>query len=121
MSYGPALLALLGPLVDARCWPDYFPQLDAPTWPAIRVTHIGGAITLDACGSGDPETDDVDVQIDVVTIDAAARDALVSAVRTAVQTSALPAVLNAAPVHTWDPETRTHRGILLFTLYGSSS
>lgn len=122
MSYGAALLAALGPLVSGRCWPDAFPQpADAPVWPAIRYIITGGSIAADACGSGDPETDDVSVQVDAVAQTADARDALVAQVRTALASFTPPAVLDSPPLHAWDPETRTYRGIVLFTIFGSST
>lgn len=121
MIHDAALVSALGPLVGGRIYAVTFPQQQLPEWPAIRFTPAGGAITPDACGSGAEETDDIRVQIDCVAETYEAAEALCSAVRAAMDAFTPPAVADAHPLRDWDPETKTFRVIIDFTIYGSST
>lgn len=103
-------------------YPDAFPQPPAnPVWPAVRYTIAGGTIYEDLCGDGDEETDDVRVQIDLVTQKPPDRRLLWSAVRAAMKNLATPAVLQAPPVFTYDAETKTYRAMADWMIQGSST
>ena len=108
--------------VGNRCYPDTFPQSPAtPVWPAIRHQVFGGDISADICGSGTETTDDVSVQIDVVSDTGIERDAIAEQVRTRFMTFVPPAVLQSRPRDEFDSETKTYRCSMDYVFYGSSA
>lgn len=123
MNVHAVLYAALGPLVGNRYHPNTFPQEDgAPTWPAIRGTVVTATPFPDQCGTDDGETDEVEVQLDVV---AEAYDQMYAlagpggTVRAALAMTA-PVGLRTGYSETFDTETKTHRGVLTYR-FGESS
>ncbi len=119
-------------LVSGRCYPSRFPQdasgapgtsaptLSAPQWPAIRYTIVDAQNEPTICGTDSVETDDTRVQIDVV--------ALTHGAMLTIRDQVIAALLSTDPpgyrenyFETWDAETKTHRGILLFSFFASSA
>jgi len=118
-AYFTEIFTILAPLVANRVYPVTFPQAPAvPVWPSIRYTPTGGAVQLTSCG--DANDPDVSIQIDVVATTFAAAITLTELVKTAFNTFSVPAVLDNFPMFDYDHETKTHRGILQYTIAGSS-
>jgi hypothetical protein len=106
-----------------------FPQPPAvPVWPAARFTFVGNTPYAALCGDSDIDADDVRVQIDIVVSTSQAdlhtlRRAVIAAMSAmVVQTgeSPLPST-RELDLYEYDSETKTHRFVLDFVLYASSS
>jgi hypothetical protein len=109
-------------VVGNRVYPDTFVQPNGTiaTWPAIRYSIIGGTIDQDIAGAGTEQTDDTTFQLDLVARTTSEREALRQQVRAAAQGLNPPMILRAPPTQEYDPETKTYRATLEFTIYGSS-
>lgn len=133
MITGVVYTALRG-LVNDRCYPSRFPQEDVaapgvdepssplvskPTWPAIRYTVIDAQNEGTICGTDDVGTDDTTIQIDIVSYTHGTMIALRDLAITALQTTD-PPCLRENYFEQWDPDTKTHRGILTYRFYASS-
>lgn len=129
MISGLIFTALRG-LVSDRCYPNEFPQelINAPgtqvgnstlTWPSIRYQQVGGFNTPDIKGTDTESTDDTTIQVDVVARTYGAMRSLCTQVIAALQNTDPPATRDFFGEE-YDEETKTHRGILRFTFYGSS-
>lgn len=121
MSHEAMIFTALKGLVANRVYPDTFPQApDKPVWPSIRYTALGGVVDMDACGSGTAQTDSSEWQVDIVSNTATERATLRDQARAAIEAMPVASALNAAPLHLYDPETKTYRAILRLTCYGST-
>jgi len=120
MSLETDLVTALGDLVGGRIYPDAFPLAPLPQWPALRYTLNGGLVDDANCGSGNGETDDVAVIIDVVATTSTQRTTVRDQVRSALAAMTPAGVLTAAPRHMFDAETRTFRAVLDVTFYLST-
>lgn len=106
-------------LVDDRCYASTFKQVtDGAEWPAIRYT-ISSDPNASLCGS-DRSVDDARVQIDVVAKTYGAMDALRAQVVLALE-AVTPPCVRESEIETYDTETKTHRAILDYSFYPSSS
>lgn len=117
------LYSRLGPLVGNRAWPNQFAQpvdAQAPVWPAIRWTIVTTDPLASLCGSNDEQTDQVDVQIDVVADDYDAMRTLKRQVISALIDTDPPCTRRPGGRETVDMETRTQRAILLYRFHPSS-
>lgn len=131
MSIETAIIAALGAIPElqlqaggAAVYQDDFPQPEgktSPHWPALRFTLAGGTVHEDICGDGDPETDDVRIQLDVVAVTTAERRLIWGKVRQAMKSIDPPAVLQGPPTMSRDSETKTYRAMGDWMIYGSSS
>lgn len=118
-------------LVNGRCYPNQFPQelisppststgaLNYPTWPAIRYQQIGAVNPPTIDGTDTEDTDDTTVQIDVVARTYGAMKSLVTSVIAALEITDPPCTRDFY-LEEYDEETKTHRGILRYTFYGST-
>jgi hypothetical protein len=117
------LRTALGSLAAGGYHPNVFPQEDrAPTWPAIRGTLVNTEQFPDQCGTDAGESDDLDVQLDVVSLDYDEMYALAGdggAVRLALL-EIEPRSLRQGYFETFDRETKTHRGVLTYRFFQSS-
>lgn len=121
MNVGATIKDVLDGLVAGRVYASTFPQEpNAPTWPAIRFTVVGDTVFADQCGSDDEESDDVQVQIDVVAQTYDAMKALRLRVIDAMRDCAVPAVRQGG-FETFDPATKTHRAVIDYVFQPSSS
>lgn len=120
MSVERVIFQALRSLVADRVYEDTIPQLKQPVWPAMRWSVIGGAIANDLCGSGAAQTDDVLVQLDIVSINAAERRGLVAAARIALLSLSVPCLLQGGPRQEYDAEMKVYRASIDFTLFYSS-
>ena len=110
-------------LVGNRCYPATFEQPSdgsLPTWPAIRYTVISNDNVPDICGTGDVDTDDTRVQIDIVAKTHGAVVALRDQVITAMQGLDPPAVRVGNGLQQFSEGTKTYR-ITLDYLFSASS
>lgn len=131
MISGVIYSALQG-LVNGRCNPSRIPQdavgapgtsapaLSAPVWPAIRYTIIDAQNEPTICGTDGVDTDDTRVQIDVIALTYGAMITLRDSVIAALANSDPPSFRDNY-FETWDAETKTHRGILIFVFNASSA
>jgi hypothetical protein len=117
--------------LSGRIYEGTFPQPPAvPVWPAARFTFVGNTPYAALCGDSDIDADDVRVQIDLV-VDAAGGTAALHTLRRAViaAMSAMVVQSGESPLpstrdtdlYEYDAETKTHRFILDFLLFSSSS
>jgi hypothetical protein len=121
VSVPELLYTTLGPLVGNRCYPQEFPQAtSAPVWPAIRYSVIDETPEPSVCGTNAGSDDRVRVQLDVVARDYSAMRTLKAAVLQALASTSPPNTRDAG-FEFFDPETKTHRGVLLFTFHPSSA
>lgn len=126
------IFAALGPLVSNRCYPIQFPQelieppknrpsgQSYPTWPAIRWYIIFGDNVDTICGTDTEDTDDTEVQFDVVAKTYTEMFSLRSSVIAALQ-SVTPPCSRTFLQDDYDEETKTYRGILRYVFHPSSS
>jgi len=129
------IFSSLRTLVADKVFPNEFPQelveppnlgpenvtsVRYPTWPAIRYQILNSDNAPTICGTDNEDTDDTLVQIDVVARTYGAMTALVTAVISALQNTD-PPCLRVNLFQTKDEETGTHRGILRYTFYASST
>lgn len=131
MTPGEIIFTYLGPLVNNKCYPNTFPEeliappgtvpasVNRPTWPAIRYQEISALNPPDIKGTGDEDTDDKTYQIDVVAAHYGTMRSLVRQVIAALE-STLPPCTRDFQAEEFDTETKTHRGILRYTFYGST-
>jgi hypothetical protein len=111
MSLSDTVFDALKGLVSQRCYPDRFPQVTTPIWPAIRVTFVGGNVNEDLEGDGDENSDDPRIQIDWVAATQSERDALTPQVRAAMKAITDPPLrMQGTPMYQFDAETKTFRG-----------
>ena len=127
------IFTALRSLVNDRCYPSRFPQEDIappgtitqatnePTWPAIRYTVVGAFNAADLDGTADVDTDDTTVQIDVVAKTYGAMITLRDDVINRMQAITDPPNNREPGFETWDADTKTHRAILTYTFFASSS
>lgn len=117
--------------LGTRIYEGTFPQPPAtPVWPAARFTFVGNTPYAALCGDSDIDADDVRVQVDICVADAAGTAAL-HALRRAVVVAMENMVIQSGEtplpstrdtdLYDFDAETKTHRFILDFVLYPSSS
>lgn len=132
MISGVVFTALRG-LVNDRCYPNEFPQElinppksstggsnpNYPTWPAIRYYQLSALNAPCILGTGDEDTDDTTIQIDIVARTYGAMRSLVTQVIAALQDTDPPCTRDFV-FEDYDEETKTHRGILRYTFYASS-
>jgi hypothetical protein len=132
MISGVVFEALRG-LVNDRCYPSRLPQedvatpgvavaaLNKPTWPSIRYTIVSGSNEGTICGTDTRETDDTIVQVDVVAQTHGAMTTLVDLVIAAMMSTTPPCIRDGGGyIETWDPETKTHRGVLTYQFFAST-
>src|SRR5438309_3086773 len=95
MTLEDAMFTALRTLVANRVYPLTFPQPNGapPVWPAIRYTFISSVPVLDICGDDDEPTDEVRVQIDVVSLTYSELRQLERSVRDVMATFTPPATL----------------------------
>ena len=121
MSARTAIFQALRSLFADRVYPGTFPQPPArPVWPACRYTLVSATVYDDQCGNDGGETDDESYQLDIVHANYDDMRALVRQVRLALQATDPPCGIGGFR-ETFDPETKTHRGVLDVTFYPSSS
>lgn len=120
MNVGETLKAALGSLVENRVWPNRFPQEATPTWPAIRYTVVSREPDQIIEGTDDGETDDIRVQLDIVTKAYADTQTLRGQVVAALQ-AVTPPCVRLAEFEDFDAETKTHRAMLDVQFHPSSS
>lgn len=125
------IFTALRSLVNDKCYPNTFPQelieppstvmnnLPYPTWPAIRYQLVNASNDATICGTDNEDTDDTSYQIDVVARTYGAMKVLSTQVIAALEVTD-PPCLRDFYIEDWDEETKTHRGILRFTFYGST-
>lgn len=118
INFSTAIFDALTALVAGRVYPVTLPQEPRPTWPAIRYTPTGGSTYDTSCGNSD--SDDQTIQIDAVATTYTAAAALAAQIETAML-AAMPCLLDSTPSADYDPETKTHRFVLLFTIQPSSN
>ena len=115
--------------LGTRIYEGTFPQPPAvPIWPAARYTFAGNTPYPALCGDSDIDADDVRVQVDLVVETSQAdlhvlRQAVIAAMSTMVVQpgeSPLPST-RETDLYEYNGETKTHRFILDFLLYPSSS
>lgn len=115
--------------LSGRIYEGVFPQPPAvPVWPAARYTFVGNTPYAALCGDSDIDADDVRVQIDIVVQTSQAdlhtlRRAVIAAMSAMVVQSGespLPSTRDT-DLYEYDAETKTHRFILDFLLFPSSS
>jgi hypothetical protein len=121
MSLETIIYNALKTLVSNRVYASTFPQQPAtPITPAILFTFISDEVTQDVCGSGDEETANTRIQIDVysTTFDSA---------RT-LRAQVIDAVALITPPTRWEggfssyePDLKLHRCSLDFIHYPSST
>lgn len=131
MSPGDVIFTLIGPLVGNRCYPNMFPEEliappgtvpstpNKPTWPAIRYQEISAFNPPDVKGTGDEDTDDTTIQIDVVAAHRGTMRTLMAQVIATLKDTDPPCTRDFK-AEEFDPETKTHRGILRYTFYSST-
>ncbi|GGI16444.1 tail completion protein gp17 [Oxalicibacterium faecigallinarum] len=107
---------------EAAVYQDDFPQPEKgePKWPAVRFTLMPGEVHADISGDGDEDTDDIRVQIDVVSKTPKERRVIWDKVRAAMKKIDPPALLQAPPDMSRDLETKTYRAMGDWVIYGSS-
>lgn len=121
LSVPQAIYAALRSLVADRVYPNEFPQGDPlPIWPAIRYTIVVSDPAPTLCGTGDEDTDDVIVFIDVVAKTYPAMRALKAQVITALQSTDPPCARESGGQESPDGETRTHRAVMTYRFQQSS-
>ena len=115
--------------LSTRIYEGTFPQPPAvPVWPAARFTFAGNTPYPALCGDSDIDADDVRVQIDLVVQTSQAdlhalRRAVIAAMANMVLQSGetpLPSTRDT-DLYEFDAETKTHRQILDFILFPSTS
>jgi hypothetical protein len=119
MSLQSDLFAKLAPLVGNRCYPLTFPESVSPIWPAIRYTVVDVTPIEDLEGDGTDDESDARVQIDAVTTSYVACMTLRANVMAAMKSFVPPARLDQT-TEEYDVETKTHRAMLQYVVYGSS-
>ena len=106
------IYAALGHLCGARVYPDHLPADVA--YPCIRYIQVGGQADSDNCGVSLSPRIQIDVYADTVAgrrqLSAAVRDALVELVQA-------EAVLQAAPIHSFDFEVKRYRATLDYLIF----
>lgn len=117
VDIGPAIFTALRGLVGSRVYPDTFPQDYA--WPAIRYSIVSAVPTTTVCGSGDDETTDFRIQIDVVAKTDTQRDELRRAIQAAMRDVQPPAT-DAGWQNLYDSETRAYRASLDYLMHPST-
>lgn len=129
---GAVIFGALRDLVNDHCYASRFPQpsvdgpgtetarATAPSWPAIRYTLSGALNEGTVTGTTGMADDDSDVLIDVVAKTKGAMELLCEEVDARMRSLADPPLTRENYFHTWDAETRTHRGILTYRLYASA-
>jgi len=122
LSVPQAIFAALRGLVSDRVYPNEFPQGDPlPAWPAIRYTIVINDPSPTLCGTGDEDTDDVIVFVDVVATTYPAMRALKAQVITALQSTDPPCARESGGQETPDGETRTQRATMTYRFQQSSN
>lgn len=115
--------------LGTRIYEGTFPQPPAaPSWPAARFQFAGNTPYAALCGDSDIDADDVRVQVDIVVQTSQAdlhtlRRAVILAMSNMVVQSGespLPSTRDT-DLYEFDAETKTHRQILDFLLYPSTS
>lgn len=116
--------AALKDLFDGRVYAGSFPQtvtgVGKSRLPAARYQIVSAVNAPDVCGTGDRDTDDTRVQIDVVASDWAALSPLIDLVITAMKTTD-PICVRENYFTTEDAETRTHRAVFDYVFHASSA
>lgn len=119
MSLQTLLFSALKSLVNNRVYPTKFPEVPVRTWPAIRYTVIDRVHSNTIDGSGDDNTAESRIQLDLVDNSYADVQELRLAV-IAVMDDFFPPVLIDGDQDTYDAETKTDRVILDYVFYPSS-
>jgi hypothetical protein len=116
---------ILGPLVNNRVFPNTFPQTDTGQlnvkWPAIRYQFVSDGVTPDLCGTPNDELDDARVQLDIVAAGYGTMKELKRNVIAAMAGLSPPALRQSGGFETFDEETKTHRAVMDYVVYPSSS
>lgn len=122
MTIEADIFTALKSLVANRVYPLTFPQPEngLPVWPAIRYTFISQVPFLDICGDLDEPTDEVRVQVDIVSLTYAEMRLLARQVRAAMASFYPPTTLESLSEE-FDSDTKTRRSIMDFIIHGSST
>lgn len=121
MTIEATVFQRLNGLVNGRCYPNVFPQgPNLPAFPGIVYSRISTTPGEDLCGDGDDEVADVRVQLDLVAKSYGAVITLRNQVKTLMKNFDPPAIWDAERWF-YDDETKTHRCVLDYLFYPSST
>lgn len=121
MTVEQTVFAALRSLVGDRCYPNTFAQpTGLPDWPAVRYTSSDDPVNS-LCGSDNDNTDDVNVQIDVVAETFDGMKSLKRQVIAALLSTNPPCSRQPGGFETFDTETRTHRAVLQYLFQQSTA
>jgi len=104
-----------------RAYPLIFPRSPTvPVTPAVRYTIIGGQNDPDICGAGPAETDNIRIQIDIVSVDYKVCRSLRLLVITAMESMTTPTLRDGPGFDDFDSELKLYKHTIDFLTYPST-